>query len=346
MTSTDTAPLLADRLEGILLPEQRTGIIGHKTARGRLEEAIASRRIPGGILLHGPRGIGKATLAFCFARDLIVATGDEDRHRVAEQVSAGAHPNLFTLRRTLRDTGAGFSAFIRIEEVRELIDRLHHTRGRPGYRVAIVDAIDDCNRNAANALLKILEEPPPETVFVLVSHQPGGLLPTIRSRCQALALRPLADGEMTELLTEAGIDPARIPDLVDLAGGRPRRAFEYLGLGGAEALTGLRDFLAAPDRVGQGTTLDLAELLAGAAETERQMARDMLLDHIAAKAQEKARAGENGNRLASPTELWDKAVPLFATAETYNLDMVETFVILLDAIRAENPVASSNPTDA
>jgi DNA polymerase III subunit delta' len=181
---------------------------------------------------------------------------------------------------------------------------------------------------------------------VLVSHQPGGLLPTIRSRCQALALRPLADTVLDELLAAEGIGADEMPDLLAIAGGKPRRAFEYLSLGQAEGLGNLRAFLAAPERAGQGATLPLAEMLAGAAEVERQMARDMLLEHIAAEAQNAARSGRRGNRLASGTELWDKAVPLFANAEIYNLDMVETFVILLDAIRAHSLGASANATDA
>ncbi len=209
----------------------------------------------------------------------------------------------------------------------------------------MVDTIDDCNQSAANALLKVLEEPPPETVFVLVSHQPGGLLPTIRSRCQSLALRPLADNDMQAFLDDSGIANRLSPELRDLAGGCPRRAFEYLSLGEAEALNALNTFLGAPERAGAGATLALAQRIAAASEVERQMARDMLLEHIAAKAQDRARAGVSGYRLASATELWDKAVPLFANAETYNLDVVETFVILLDAIRAESPMASANPID-
>ena len=346
MTAADTGYSVPDQLDGVPLPETRLGVFGHALVRSRLQQAITDRRVPGGVLLHGPRGIGKATLAFNFARDLLAATGDEDRHRVDEQVSSGVHPNLFVLRRTPRDTGKGFSAFIRVEEVRGLIDKLRRTRGRPGYRVVIVDAIDDCNTSAANALLKILEEPPPETSFLLVSHQPGGLLPTIRSRCQQLALRALSDDDLSGLLHADGVDAEQMRPVVGHAGGRPRRAFEYLGLGQATALSALAAFLAAPQRAGQGATLSLAEVLAGAEEAERQLARDMLLDHIAAEAQNAARAGLTGNRLASATELWDKAVPLFANAETYNLDMTETFVILLDAIRARPPVASANATDA
>lgn len=346
MTPPEAVQLEADQLDGVPLPESRVRVFGHDKVLAGLAEALANRRIPGGILLHGPRGIGKASLAFAFARDLLVATGDEDRHRVNEQVSAGVHPNLFVLRRTLRDFGKGFSAFIRVEEVRLLIERMRRTRGRPGHRIAIVDAIDDCNASAANALLKILEEPPPETTFILVSHQPGGLLPTIRSRCQSMAMRPLADADLSALLADHGVENAGIPDLVEIAGGRPRRAFEFLSLGQAQAVAALRAFLAAPENAGQGATLPLAELLAGAEEAERQIARDMLLEHVAAQAQNAARAGATGNRLASATDLWDKAVPLFVNAETYNLDMTETFVILLDAIRASRSFASANPIDA
>nr|WP_321307493.1 AAA family ATPase [uncultured Sphaerochaeta sp.] len=334
MTPPDEAVREPDQLDGVPLPEHCRRVFGHDRARERLNESISSRRVPGGVLLHGPRGVGKASLAFEFARDLLVTTGDEERHRVDEQVDAGSHPNLFVLRRGLRDTGKGYSAFIRVEEVRNLIDRLRRTRGRPGYRVAIIDSIDDCNQNAANALLKILEEPPPETVFVLVSHQPGGLLPTIRSRCQSLALRPLAEDDLTGLLEDAGIEAERIPELTAIAGGRPRRAFEYLNLGQADAVVALRGFLAAPERAGQGATLGLADLIAGAPEAERQIARDMVLEHIADQAQNAARSGLTGNQLASRTQLWDKAVPLFANAETYNLDTTETFVIVLDALRA------------
>ncbi len=334
MTPPDGAVREPDQLDGVPLPERCQRVFGHDRARARLNEAISSRRVPGGVLLHGPRGIGKASLAFEFARDLIATTGDEDRHRVDEQVIAGSHPNLFVLRRGLRDTGKGYSAFIRVEEVRSLIERLRRTRGRPGYRVAIVDAIDDCNQNAANALLKILEEPPPETVFVLVSHQPGGLLPTIRSRCQSLALRPLGDQALVALLGDAGVGAEQIPELVAIAGGRPRRAFEYINLGQADAVVALRGFLAAPERAGQGATLALADLIAGAPEAERQIARDMVLEQIADQAQNAARNGATGNHLASVTQLWDKAVPLFANAETYNLDTTETFVIVLDALRA------------
>ena len=168
-----------DQLEGVPLPESRTSVIGHDAARASIMGTLDNARLPSGIMLHGPRGIGKATLAFDIARTIFARTGDESPAHIAAQVAAGAYPNLRVLRKAPRDTGKGYYTAIRVEEVRGLIGESRMTRGRAGFRVVIVDSIDDCNPSSANALLKILEEPPPESLFFLVSHRPGGLLPTI-----------------------------------------------------------------------------------------------------------------------------------------------------------------------
>ncbi len=177
-------------LEGLPLPEARQAAIGHDLARAAILDQLHQRRLPGAIMLHGPQGVGKATFAFEMALAILTATGDEAPERVREQVAALSYPNLFVLRRRLKDA-KGYYTAIRVEDVRELRDALHHTRGRAGHRIAILDSIDDCNPSAANALLKTLEEPPADTTFLLVSHRPGQLLPTIKSRCHNIALRPL-----------------------------------------------------------------------------------------------------------------------------------------------------------
>src|SRR5690606_35950218 len=128
-------------------------------------------------------------------------------------------------RKAPRETGKGFYTAIRVDEARGLIEESRMTRGRAGFRVVIVDSIDDCNPSSANALLKILEEPPPETLFLLVSHRPGGLLPTIKSRCHAVALRPLSDAEIPEIV------PSATDASVELAAGIPRRTFEAMAMG-------------------------------------------------------------------------------------------------------------------
>lgn len=323
-----------DQLEGVPLPEWRRQVLGHDEARQGILQLLQTRRLPGGILVHGPRGIGKATLAFDLARRIFEATGDEDPHHVAEQVAAGAYPNLQVLRKAARDSGKGYYTAIRVDEVRQLIERLHRTRGRAGHRVVIVDPIDDANSSSANALLKILEEPPPDTTFLLVSHRPGSLLPTIRSRCHALALRPIADAEVAEILSASRPD-ANIAHAVALAGGRPRRGFEALLIGDGSALSALQGWLADPGRPPPAAHIALADILAADKDgAQNQFARDMLRDWLAAEARTALVVGAPGRRrLASATELWEKADLMFAEADEYNLDPRQTLVGILDAIR-------------
>jgi DNA polymerase-3 subunit delta' len=318
-----------DQLEGVPPPECRAAVVGHTVARAAIVAALDAARLPGGILLHGPRGIGKATLAFDVARQVFARTGDENPDHVAAQVAAGAYPNLRVLRKTPRDTGKGFYTAIRVEEVRGLIEESRMTRGRAGFRIVIVDSIDDCNPASANALLKILEEPPPETLFLLVSHRPGGLLPTIKSRCQQVAMRPVGDAEVRTVLgDQPGVEHA-----VELAAGRPRRGFEALALGDNAGLTALQGWLKAPENGRSSVYLTIADALAadkdGAAYA---FGREMLADWIASEARDAARTSQKA-RLASATTLWDKATALFADADEYNLDARQTLVSLLDEIR-------------
>jgi DNA polymerase III subunit delta' len=338
-----------DQLPGVPPPEIQSDVVGHRQVWETLGSLLEGGRLPGGILLHGPQGIGKATLAFQAARQIFARTGDEDPALVAEQVAAGGYPNLRVLRKAPRDTGKGFHAAIRVEEVRELIDRLHKTRGRAGHRVVVVDAIDDCNTSSANALLKILEEPPPETLFLLISHRPGQLLPTIRSRCQSLAMRPLADAEVRQVLEGARPEAERpnIEAAVELAGGRPRRGFEALLLADAEALTSLRQWLAAPTAQPVATQLAIADKLAVDRDgAQARFARDIILGWLAEEARTAAGDALQRSRLASATELWDKALALFEDTDTYNLDARQTLITLFDAIRrhVQSHVSLSEPT--
>lgn len=345
-----------DALDGIATPERRQHVRGHEGARAAILAQLADRRLPGAILLHGPQGIGKATFAFEMAAEILTATGDEDRHRVEEQVGSLSHPNLFIVRRTLNKSGTKISSVIAIDQIsrREggdthpLRDRLHQTRGRGGYRIAIIDSIDDCNASAANALLKILEEPPPETIFLLVSHRPGQLLPTIKSRCHNLALRPVGADDVRAVLLEH--DPAlgqtELDRAVALAGGRPRRAFETLALEPESALGALQAWLASPAQHPAGVAMKLADVLgADAQSTELSFAREMLDDWIADEARNAAMQPQARMRLASANELWDKAHALFAEADDINLDMKQTLVAIFDAIRKHAAMAASNSAE-
>ncbi|MEQ1769579.1 MAG: AAA family ATPase [Devosia sp.] len=331
--SGDTEKREPDQLEGVASPEMQTLVLGHETPRAAIIEQLDRARLPTGILLHGPRGIGKATLAFDIARTVLARTGDEAAEHVAAQIAAGSHPNLRVLRRAPKDSGSGFYTVIRVEEVRGFVEELRMTRGRAGFRLAIIDAIDDCNPSASNALLKILEEPPPETLFMLVSHRPGSLLPTIRSRCHSVALRPMTDADVREVLVAADAASEGLDEAVALAGGRPRRAYEALALGDAKPLSDLKSWLSAPDRGAAAISTGIADALAAdRAGAMHAFAQQMTLDWIAEEARNAAESGRRA-RLASAGELWDKATAQFADAEEYNLDARQTLTGVFDAIR-------------
>lgn len=333
-----------DALDGIAAPEVRQRARGHDAPRAAILAQLAQRRLPGAILVHGPQGIGKATFAFEMAAAILTTTGDEDGHRVAEQIASLSHPNLFLVRRTLNKSGTKVSGVITIDQIsrREtgdahpLRDRLHQTRGRSGFRVAIIDSIDDCNPSAANALLKILEEPPPETIFLLVSHRPGQLLPTIKSRCHGLALRPVGADDVRAVLLEhdPSLGQSELDRAVALATGRPRRAFETLALEPDSALGALQSWLANPAQHPAGVAMKLADTLGADTQSpELSFAREMLDDWIADEARNAAMQPQGRMRLASANELWDKAHALLAEADDINLDMKQTLVAIFDAIR-------------
>jgi len=320
-------------------------VLGHAAATEALLGRLDSGRLPGGILIHGPRGIGKATLAFDMARRIFERTGDESPAHIAAQVAAGAYPNLFVMRKAARETGKGYYTQIRVDEVRGFIDQMHMTRGRAGHRIALIDPIDDCNPSSANALLKILEEPPADTTFLLVSHRPGSLLPTIRSRCFQVALRPIPDPDVGGVLlaSKPGTAADALLRAVGFAMGRPRRGFEALLLGDDGVLGALGGYLRDPAAAPSSVRIGLADQLGGERDSsELRFARDMLNDWIAAAATTAATSGDRG-RLASANELWDKAQLSLADADEYNLDMRQTLVALLDAIR-KHQLLSVQPT--
>lgn len=342
---TDYPEREPDQLDGVPPPEFQQQVFGHAAATEALMARLDAGRLPGGIMIHGPRGIGKATLAFDIAKKIFERTGDESPSHIAAQVAAGAYPNLFVMRKTARDTGKGYYSQIRVDEVRGFIEEMRMTRGRAGHRIALIDPIDDCNASSANALLKILEEPPADTTFLLVSHRPGSLLPTIKSRCFQLALRPIPEGDVADVLmaTKPDTTPDALSRAVGFAMGRPRRGFEALLLGDDGVLGGLAGYLRDPVAAPSAARLALADQLGGDKDgAELRFARDMLNDWIAAAATSAATSGDRA-RLASANELWDKAQLSLADADEYNLDMRQTLVALFDAIR-KHQLLSVTPT--
>jgi DNA polymerase-3 subunit delta' len=225
-------------------PWRNERLVGHDAAERTMLAAQQTGKLHHAWLMTGPRGIGKATLAWRFARFLLAGQagglfGAPNSLEVAREapgrslIDARSHPDLFHLRRTLNaDTGRMRNEIV-VDDVRGLGEFMHMTPAMGDWRVAIVDSADEMNRNAANAVLKILEEPPPNAVLLIVAHAPGRLLPTIRSRCRRLALHSLADQTVIALLGDYA--PNTSPDeraaLARLAEGSIGRALELASAG-------------------------------------------------------------------------------------------------------------------
>ena len=227
-------------------PRDTFAFVGHDAEEAALAEGLASGRMHHAWLLAGPKGLGKATLAYRFARIALGAKRngprpfDVDAEDVmARRISARAHPDLFVLRRGLNDRGKPRRE-IAVDDARKLGGFFALAPAEGGMRVAIVDCVDDLNRNAANALLKTLEEPPARSVLLLVCHAPGAALATIRSRCRRLALRALSDEDVQKALSGEG-EAA----LLRLAKGRPGRAIALKAQGLVTAGVELEDALKA-----------------------------------------------------------------------------------------------------
>ena len=270
----------ADRIEGAPHPRATQALLGHAQAEATFLHAFNSGRLHHGWMITGPRGLGKATLAWRLARFLL-ATPEEDGgmfaapppqtldiaadHPVARRVAALSDPRLFLLRRAWDDKKAKLQDVISVDEVRKMKSFFTLSAADGGRRVAIIDSVDEMNPQAANALLKLLEEPPKQVTMFLVSHQPARLLPTIRSRCRELRLGPLSADHLSDALTMAGgsVVPEERVALAELAGVSVGEAFRMTNLDGLRLyarLVRLMDSLPRLDRV---EALALAEAGAG-----------------------------------------------------------------------------------
>lgn len=228
----------------INLPRETAALFGHAEAERALLEAYRSGRIPHAWLIGGAPGIGKATLAFRLARFVLAHPDPQARavqnanslavdadNPVARRIAAQAQGDLLVLERVINEQTGKLYTVIRVDDVRRTVSFFGSTAGEGGWRIAIVDAIDDLQREGANALLKVLEEPPARTLLLLVSHSPGRELPTIRSRCRRLLLRPLEATDVALAVAEASGRDASDPEVTEAANaadGSVARALQLL----------------------------------------------------------------------------------------------------------------------
>jgi len=298
-------------------------LIGHDAALEAFKAAFASGRPHHAWLLTGPQGLGKASFAEAAAIWLLAGCPEGEGFDAAQDskaaslVHASSHPDFRRLVRTEDDKGK-LRTVIRVDEVRALQPVLVQTPSLAPWRVVLVDSADEMNINAANALLKNLEEPPEKTVFLLVSHAPGRLLPTIRSRCRLLRLKPLSDADMALVLDahDTGLGSDDTAALIRLAAGCPGTALQFAEPGIAELEVTLSRLSGLSAAEGQAAALALARSLTGKTAQARYAA---FLKRVPARLAAAARH-QQGPKLARTIDDWQEATRLANTAGPLTLD--------------------------
>ena len=304
-----------------------TPLYGHDAAVSAFRAALDSGRLHHAWLLAGPEGVGKALFADKAALRMLAegagppvdAAGLDvpDNHPAAKLVAAGSHPDFMRLERLTKEGGTELARSINIEQVRGLQRLFATTASLSPRRAVVIDAIDDLERNAANALLKNLEEPPPDTLFLLVSHSPERLLPTIRSRCRLLRLSPLAPDAMTSALQAALPDAhaQEIAALVQVGEGAPGRAIAWRGLDIA-ALDREMDALV---RQGDRTNARRSALAGSLALKSAQGRYEAFLARAPSRLAAAAKT-RGGQSRADAIKLWERATSLAGSARRHSLD--------------------------
>lgn len=339
------APEQHDSLPDIPEPAENPHLTGHAEAAAMLAAAYRNAKLHHALLLTGPKGIGKATFAFHLAHHLLkhadetaappaFATPDP-ASALSRQIASGAHRSVLHLTRPWDEKSKKFKTAITVDEIRRVSRFLSMRSHDDSYRIVIVDPADDMNRNAANALLKNLEEPPARAIFILISHAPGGLLPTIRSRCQVVRMTPLGIDQLDTVLKAVGSGLPEQPQartaLAERAGGSARQAILLAEYGGFDIMQAADRYLATSRR----DPLDAYKLADAVSGREQEIQfgilNTYLLDRIAGEA---ARAAESGDRrgAARLSELWQEANLAIGDTETFNLDKRQHVVGLLRRI--------------
>jgi DNA polymerase-3 subunit delta' len=325
-------------------PREVFDLTGHEAAEEAFEATRARGRLHHAWLLTGPEGVGKATFAYRAARRLLGAPedpaygvmGSSPDHPVSRQVIARSHPDLFVLERVGED--GKVRKVIPVDEARGLSEFFSKSPASAPHRVAIVDAADDLNVNAANAILKTLEEPPAHGVLLMVSHSPGRLLATIRSRCRRLAFQPLSLEAAAAFVREReDVSAEDALRLAKMAGGAPGRAWALAGANAIAVDDAARALIEGLPRLDEAMALSLADRFRGG---EGQAQFNLLFDRLAervhgfatAQARE-ARAGQGVGGLDRWAQAWETLQRLPREVEALNLDRADALFTALGELR-------------
>lgn len=292
-----------DCVEGAPHPRLTRHLFGQDAAERAFLDALGRGRLHHGWLLTGPRGVGKATLAWRIARFLRAGGGEgglfgppdsldvDPAHPVASLVRSGAEPGILPLTRTPDDKTERMRSQIVVEDVRRLRDFFGLTAAEGGWRVVIADSVDEMTPNAANALLKSLEEPPKGALLLLVSHQPSKLLPTIRSRCRELRLSPLGPEDMARALDQATGMGEEGAALAVLSGGSVGESLRLTAGGGLALYVEIIEIMASAPRLVRSEILKLCNSVSG---RDGQARFDLLVRLVDVLLVRLARAGVIG----------------------------------------------------
>ncbi|HEY8963432.1 MAG TPA: DNA polymerase III subunit delta' [Alphaproteobacteria bacterium] len=295
------------------LPEARlqTDLIGHASAEKQILEWWSSGHMPHALVIAGPKGIGKATLAFRLARFLLAhpdlpgeslfgapeipeSLSIPQFDKIYSLVASGGHPDMMVVERAFDDRKNDFRQEIVVDDVRGVPSFLRMTASMGGWRVVLIDDADTLNRNAQNALLKVLEEPPPQTLLMLVAHSAGALIPTIRSRSRVLNLSPLSKDDFATLLKRGApnLMQGDIDLLMDYAAGSPGQALDLLEQGGVAGIRGVLSLFDTLPSANEATIHKTADQLAVRGTPDPLMG---MLDVSAWALRDKARAAAASN---------------------------------------------------
>jgi DNA polymerase-3 subunit delta' len=311
-------------------PRENPLLIGHSAAEAELAAALASGRMHHAWLITGPEGVGKATLAFRFARRLLAGTAPTlelaPSDPVFRRVAMGTHADLLTIEREFDEKRGRMRGEIVVDDTRVISAFLRLTPAEGGWRVVVIDGAEHMNRNAANAVLKMLEEPPPQAIILLTCAAPGRLLPTIRSRCRRLGLLPLSATDMDRVLATylpemAEGDRAR---LAAISAGSPGRALGLAEERGLLLASLAEEVLVEIPRLPKLRAFEIAEKLGGRAQDDFTPFMTLLRDGLADRVRGAARGGAERlltlRPLAEWAELWQSLTRIQDETERLNLD--------------------------
>ncbi|MBB3808093.1 DNA polymerase III subunit delta' [Pseudochelatococcus contaminans] len=349
--STEAEP---DQFPGAPHPRSHGALFGLEEAEREFLDAYRAGRLHHAWLIGGPQGIGKATFAYRAARFLLShpdpqADAVRDARTLAvnpasgvsAKVAALSHPDLAVLRRAPATEKKAASTIIPVDAVRRALSLFASTAGNGGYRICIVDAVDDLNIASANALLKVIEEPPPRALFLLVAHSPGRTLATIRSRCRRMLLRALPEADVASAVRAlpppfGDVDEATLHKAASLSRGSVRTALGLLDphtIALVERVRAMLERLPATDRA---ALHDLAESMTGR-EAEADFALLLSTVHDWVSEVIHKRAGQGAVHLARFVEVWENIARAARETQVLNLDrrplVLSLFDDLADAVR-------------